>query len=87
VHIQENKMQEVKFDDTANKGLGEKAKELASTVVGMTLEAAVKVITASECEHRVAEQDGEGSALTMDYRFDRLNLVVADGSVTDARVG
>ena len=80
-------MQEVTFDESANKGLGDKAKELAATVVGMTLEAAAKLITASECEHRVSDRDGEGTNMTMDYRFDRLNLVVADDKVTAAKIG
>jgi len=36
---------------------------------------------------RVAERDGEPFALTMDYRFNRVNVVVNDDVVTAISVG
>lgn len=43
--------------------------------------------TANGFTTRVIERDGEQFPATMDYRPDRINLVVTDGSVTKATVG
>ena len=80
-------MEEVIFDETSHSSLGDVAKELARSVVGMTLDKAMDYISAGGCEHRLAEKDGENFGLSMDYRFDRINLVVAEDMITNAKIG
>jgi hypothetical protein len=56
-------------------------------VVGMTEEAAVEFVKAEGFTVRVSSRDNESFPLTMDYRDDRVNLVVVAGSVTASGVG
>jgi len=51
------------------------------------LETAQKEIEANNYTWRIGEQDGEQYAVTMDYRVDRLTLVVNNNIVTNATWG
>jgi hypothetical protein len=53
-------------------------------LVGMDLDAAIELAATKDAELRVARRDGEDLALTMDYRFNRINVATttADGSGT-----
>lgn len=58
-----------------------------AALVGLTEAEAVEVIETSGFVARVVERDGEVFPATMDYREDRVNLVVAAGLVTSATIG
>ena len=53
-------------------------------LVGMDLDAATELAAAKDAELRVASRDGNEQMLTMDYRFNRINIATttADGSGT-----
>lgn len=59
--------------DAALAGLSQEQAESAAAAAGYTV--------------RIASVDGEPRALTMDYRFDRINLELESGTVTAANVG
>lgn len=61
--------------------------QVADTLVGLTVAQAEQRAEAAHKTTRVAVRDGEHVALTMDYRSDRINLIVDDGKVTTATVG
>ena len=54
-----------------------------ATIIGETEDDAIAAIAAGGFESRIAERDGEGFALTDDWRPNRINLTVNDGIVTD----
>jgi hypothetical protein len=53
-------------------------------LVGMDLDAAIELAATKDAELRVANRDGKEQMLTMDYRFNRINIstTTADGSGT-----
>lgn len=55
----------------------------ATAIVGEPIDAAEKAATEQGCAVRVAILDGEGQALTQDFRPDRVNVAVDDGTVTE----
>lgn len=55
----------------------------ATAVVGESLDAASEAAADEGCQIRVAIRDGEGLALTQDFRPDRVNVAVEDGTVTE----
>lgn len=59
----------------------------AATLVGMKKEAAISCIQSLKGAHRIAQEDGEDFALTMDFRPDRVNLSVTRGIVKKVTVG
>lgn len=76
-------MEEVKYEDTEQGKKGKLAQEVILKVVGLTLEAAKELITGSGLEFR----EKTDAPMTMDFRNDRLNLVLEDGKVVSATVG
>lgn len=63
------------------------ASTLASALVGLSEGFAKRVVTTSDLEFRVAEIDGRGQPLLLDFRSWRINVKVNAGRVTDAYVG
>ena len=61
----------------------EPAVAFGATIIGETEDDAIAAIAADGFEYRIAERDGEGFALTDDWRPNRINLTVNDGIVTD----
>jgi hypothetical protein len=57
------------------------------SVVGMTEAEASSAAASAGRECRVMSRDGQSMTVTLDYRPDRVNLVVEGGVVTDATVG
>jgi hypothetical protein len=57
------------------------------SVVGMTESDATAAAMSAGRECRVMSRDGQAMTVTLDYRADRVNLVVEGGIVTDATVG
>lgn len=55
----------------------------ATAIVGMPIAEAEAVAEDDGCSVRVVERDGEGLASTLDFRSDRVNVAVEDGSVTE----
>jgi hypothetical protein len=53
----------------------------------MKKEAAISCIQSLKGAHRIAQEDGEDFALTMDFRPDRVNLSVTRGIVKKVTVG
>jgi hypothetical protein len=54
-----------------------------SSVVGLSVDEATKVAEGSGWSVRVARQDGEDLALTMDFLPSRLNVAVEAGVITE----
>jgi hypothetical protein len=78
---------ELCFKDTATDQFSElhvETKLKACQVVGMTKQAAIDYLEAADITVRIASEDGEGFALTEDYRDDRVNLDVLVGIVVGA---
>ena len=62
---------------------------LAEEVIGLTEEDAIKLIEnkSGQIMYRIVKRDGESFPVTMDYRLDRINLEITEGTVTYAYVG
>lgn len=56
-------------------------------IFGLAKEAAVKLLTENNIQHRVVDEDGKGSMLTMDYVPERLNLSIMAGKVIGVSKG
>lgn len=54
----------------------------ARRVLGLSLDDAEKLGTAHRCNVRATTTDGKSLALTMDLRFDRVDVIVEHGKVT-----
>ena len=54
----------------------------ARRVLGLSLDDAEKLGTAHRCNVRATTIDGKSLALTMDLRFDRVDVIVEHGKVT-----
>lgn len=61
--------------------------EQANTLLGMTEAEATSTAEANGWVVRIAARDGEQFALTMDYNWQRVNLTVEGGVVTDVFIG
>lgn len=61
--------------------------DLAGSVVGMTEAEAQSAVEKAGYTFRVLMRDGEGLPATADYRVDRINVEIEDGTVTSASVG
>lgn len=78
---------ELCFKDTATDQFSElhvETKLKACQVVGMTKQAAIDYLEAAGITVRIASEDGEGFALTEDYRDDRVNFDILVGIVVGA---
>lgn len=60
---------------------------LLRDLVGMSEADALTAIEAAGGSSRVIERDGESFPVTMDFRTDRVNLTIVDGTVTRADLG
>jgi len=60
---------------------------LAARVVGMSQAQARRAVEAAGRTFRVVSRDGEALVVTDDYRTDRINATVVDGTVTSTTVG
>ena len=60
---------------------------LVSSLVGKTKEEAANLCRANGYFPRVVREDGVGFMITMDLRFDRINLDIDKGLVTRASIG
>ena len=54
----------------------------ANTLLGKEEKAAQSLAKQNDCDMRVTERDGEMFPMTMDFRPNRVNVVVADGKVS-----
>lgn len=61
--------------------------ESSATLIGLTEEEATKVATGNGWSVRISMRDGTPFSLTMDYRQDRVNLVVEKNLVTKVDIG
>jgi hypothetical protein len=61
--------------------------ETSATLMGLTEEEAIKVAAGNGWTVRVSMRDGTPFSLTMDYRQDRVNLVVEKNRVTKVDIG
>ena len=59
----------------------------AATIVGMTAQEAQDAVEAEGLTYRVLSEDGKDNAVTADYRPDRINVEIEDGTITTATVG
>jgi hypothetical protein len=61
--------------------------EFAQGLIGMAEAEAEKCVDDAGLDWRIYERDGEMFALTMDYRFDRVNVKIEKGIIQDAYAG
>ncbi len=61
--------------------------DIATAIIGMNEQTAIDTITANGFSARIVERAGERIAHTLDVRFNRINLAIADGIVIHAYVG
>ncbi len=61
-----------------------RAQALAPRLVGLSEDEAKALVAAERCLIRVAGRDGDGFPLTMDYRPNRITVVVVDGRIVQA---
>jgi hypothetical protein len=59
----------------------------ADSLIGLATEEAAKAAEERGWGFRIAELEGEPQAMTMDYRTDRVNVVVVGGVVTAVTIG
>lgn len=57
------------------------------TLIGLSEQSASEGAELFGYSVRVTERDGEAFAVTLDYRTDRINVVITDGVVTSASIG
>ena len=60
---------------------------VAESLIGMTVEDAQAAAEEAGFAFRVTSTDGEGAAVTMDYRTDRINAEVEDDEVVRVSLG
>lgn len=56
-------------------------------LIGLSEEDAIKMCSDSEYQYRIVRRDSENFIITMDLRFDRINLEIDDGVVTKCDLG
>ena len=59
----------------------------AATLIGMKKEGAISCIQSLKGNYRIAQEDGQDFALTMDFKPDRVNLSITKGIVKKVSVG
>lgn len=65
----------------------EKTRAFASTLVGLNIDEARALTAGTGFSLRIVQQDGEYFAITMDYRTDRIDLVINNDIITEVSVG
>jgi hypothetical protein len=68
-------------------GVGVAPSPAVDELVGLSEKAASEVSASMGLVMRIVERDGDAFPATMDFRDDRVNVVVVDGRVTAATVG
>jgi hypothetical protein len=61
--------------------------KLAAQTIGLQKDMAADFISMHNLSHRVISEDGQTMAVTLDYRVDRINLVIEGSLVQEAYVG
>ena len=56
-------------------------------LIGLTTEYAIQLIKDNNFTSRIVYEDGEHFIITMDLRFDRINLEIEEGIVVSAHFG
>ncbi len=65
----------------------EKTRAFASTLVGMNINDAQALTAGTGFSLRIVQQDGEYFMVTMDYRTNRIDLVINNDIITEVSVG
>ncbi len=53
-----------------------------TSMVGMTVDEGIELLATQGLHLRVIKEDGEPFMVTMDFRLDRVNVIVDDGIIT-----
>jgi hypothetical protein len=61
--------------------------ELLESLIGLTKEEGSKVCLENDYKVRVTREDSNNSVITMDLRFDRINLELDKGIITKCDIG
>jgi hypothetical protein len=56
-------------------------------VVGVNEQEAIDFLNLNDIIYRVSSRNGRGNILTMDFKYERVNLSINEGRVTHARLG
>ena len=73
--------------ESASKAQIARTQSIANQMIGMTIDEATSLAEGSQLIVRIVEQDGESFMVTMDFRTNRVNLVIENGVVTRVSVG
>ncbi|HYN57450.1 MAG TPA: META domain-containing protein [Motilibacterales bacterium] len=65
----------------------DEALAMATQVLGLAEADAQAAVEGAGLTYRVISRDGEGLAVTDDYRLSRINVAIVDGKVTEATIG
>jgi hypothetical protein len=63
------------------------SKELLESLIGMTEDNGLKLCKENDYDFRVVRQDSNNYAITMDLRFNRINLEIDNGIITKCDIG
>ena len=74
--------------ESGTSGVMEQARRgLRSVLLGVGVDRASSALEAAGWEVRIVSEDGVSATISMDETFDRANLTIVDGLVTDVRLG
>jgi hypothetical protein len=63
------------------------SKELLESLIGMTEDNGLKLCKENDYDFRVVREDSNNYAITMDLRFNRINLEIDNGIITKCDIG
>jgi len=63
------------------------SKELLESLIGMTEDNGLKLCKENDYDIRIVREDSNNYAITMDLRFNRINLVIDKGIITKCDIG
>ena len=63
------------------------SKELLESLIGMTEDNGLKLCKENDYDTRIVREDSNNYAITMDLRFNRINLEIDNGIITKCDIG
>ena len=60
---------------------------LLKDLIGMTKESGSRLCRENDCEVRITREDSINYAITMDMKFNRINLEIEEGLIAKCNVG
>lgn len=64
-----------------------KCNDLLESLIGLTIEEGIKLCTENGYNVRITREDSRNFIITMDVRFNRINLELDNGIITKCHIG